>query len=239
MKKEELKKDPIAEKLVSAVQYSKNNSSIIFLGLIVIVLVIVGISYYQNTSNKYQLDSKLAVDEVMLQLINNGLNNPDYFNDKLSQQIDSIYEAYPNSSYINYLAFIVNKESSDSSKNLMIDKINSVKHKIDNKWFKAQAFLVAGDYYADNSQLDLAKKNYKNAIKHSSSNAQKGYSNYKLGNIYFEEGKFDNALSIFEKAHQLFNSSKENSALDRNQQFSSWVDRNSVALSKVKNILKK
>ena len=239
MKKEELKKDPIAEKLVSVVQYSKNNSSIIFLGLIIIVLIVVGISYYQNTSTKYQLDSKLAVDEVMLQLINNGLNNPDYFNDKLSQQIDSIYEAYPNSSYINYLAFVVNKESSDSSKNLTIDKINSVKHKIDNGWFKTQAFLVAGDYYADNNQFDLAKKDYKNAIKYSSSNAQKGYSNYKLGNIYFEEGSFNDALSVFEKANQLFSSSKENSALDRNQQFSSWVDRNSVALSKVKNILKK
>ena len=183
MKKEELKKDPVAEKLVAAVKYSKNNSSIIFLGLIVIVLIVVGISYYQNTSTKYQLDSKLAVDEVMLQLINNGLNNPDYFNDKLSQQIDSIYEAYPNSNYINYLAFVVNKESSDSTKNLMIDKINSVKHKIDNEWFKTQAFLVAGDYYADNSQLDLAKKDYNNAIKYSSSNAQKGYSNYKLGNV--------------------------------------------------------
>ena len=239
MKKEELKKDPIAEKLVSAVKYSKDNSSIIFLGLIVIVLIVVGISYYQNTSTKYQLDSKLAVDEVMLQLINNGLNNPDYFNDKLSQQIDSIYEAYPNSNYINHLAFVVNKESSDSSKNLMIDKINSVKHKIDNEWFKTQAFLVAGDYYADNNQLALAKKDYKNAIKYSSSNAQKGYSNYKLGNIYFEEGDFDDALSAFEKAHQLFSRSKENSALDRNQQFSGWVDRNSVALSKVKNILKK
>ena len=239
MKKEELKKDPVAEKLVAAVKYSKNNSSIIFLGLIVIVLIVVGISYYQNTSTKYQLDSKLAVDEVMLQLINDGLNNPDYFNDKLSQQIDSIYEAYPNSSYINYLAFVVNKESSDSSKNLMIDKINSVKHKIDNEWFKTQAFLVAGDYYADNNQLALAKKDYKNAIKYSSSNAQKGYSNYKLGNIYFEEGDFDDALSAFERASQLFASSKENSALDRNQQFSSWVDRNSIALSKVKNILKK
>ena len=239
MKKEELKKDPIAEKLVSVVQYSKNNSSIIFLGLIIIVLIVVGISYYQNTSTKYQLDSKLAVDEVMLQLINNGLNNPEYFNDKLSQQIDSIYETYPKSNYINYLAFIINKESSDSTKNLMINKINDVKYKIDNAWFKTQAFLVAGDYYADKNQFDLAEKEYKNAIKYSSSNAQKGYSNYKLGNVYFEQSGWAEALSAFEKAHQLFSRSKENSALDRNQQFSSWVDRNSIALSKVENILKK
>ena len=239
MKKEELKKDPVAEKLVAAVEFSKNNSSTVFVGLAIIILIFVGISYYQNSNEEYQLESKIAVDEVMLQLINDGLNNPDYFNEKLSQQIDSIYNNYPNSKYINYLAFIVNKQGADTTKALMIDVINDVKYKIENKWFKTQAFLVAGDYYADNNQLDLAKKEYKNAIKHSSSNAQKGYSNYKLGNVYFELGDLSNALSSFEKADKFFNSSKENLSLNRNQQFSSWIDRNSIALSKLKNILKK
>ena len=239
MKKEELKKDPVAEKLVAAVEFSKNNSSTVFVGLAIIILIFVGISYYQNSNEEYQLESKIAVDEVMLQLINDGLNNPDYFNEKLSQQIDSIYNNYPNSKYINYLAFIVNKQGADTTKALMIDVINDVKYKIENKWFKTQAFLVAGDYYADNNQLDLAKKEYKNAIKYSSSNAQKGYSNYKLGNVYFESGDLSNALSSFEKADKFFNSSKENVSLNRNQQFSSWIDRNSIALSKLKNILKK
>jgi predicted negative regulator of RcsB-dependent stress response len=239
MKKEELKKDPIAEKLVAAVEFSKNNSSTMFLGLTIIISIFVGISYYQNSNEEYQLESKIAVDEVMLQLINDGLNDPDYFNEKLSQQIDSIYDNYPNSKYVNYLAFIVNKQGSDTTKALMIDLINDVKYKIENKWFKTQASLVSGDYYADNNQLDLAKKEYKNAIKYSSSNAQKGYSNYKLGNVYFESDDLSNALSSFEKADKFFNSSKENVSLNRNQQFSSWIDRNSIALSKLKNILKK
>ena len=239
MKKEELKKGPIAEKLVAAVEFSKNNSSTMFLGLTIIISIFIGISYYQNSNEEYQLESKIAVDEVMLQLINDGLNDPDYFNEKLSQQIDSIYDNYPNSKYVNYLAFIVNKQGSDTTKALMIDLINDVKYKIENKWFKTQAFLVSGDYYADNNQLDLAKKEYKNAIKYSSSNAQKGYSNYKLGNVYFESGDLSNALSSFEKADKFFNSSKENVSLNRNQQFSSWIDRNSIALSKLKNILKK
>ena len=239
MKKEELKKDPVAEKLISAIQYSKNNSSIIILCLAVIVLLVAGMSYYQNINNKYQSDSKLAVDEIMIQLINNGLNNPDYFNEQLSNQIDSIYSMYPKSKYINYLAFIVNKESSDSTKNLVINKINIMKHKVENMWFKTQAFLVAGDFYADNKEYELAKSEYKNAINYSSSNAQKGYSNYKIGNIYFELGDFKNALSSFEQADIFFSVSKENSALERNQQFSAWVDRNNVALNKLKYILKK
>ena len=118
MKKDEIKKDPIAEKLISAIQYSKNNSATIMVGLIVIASIIGGLSYYQNLNDKYQSNSKLAVDEIMIQLINNGLNNPDYYTNTLSSQIDSIYKLYPDSRYINYLAFIVNNESSDSTKKL-------------------------------------------------------------------------------------------------------------------------
>ena len=240
MKKEELKQDPVAEKIVAAVQFAKNNTVSIFLGIVVIMLIVVGLSYFNKTSEHYALESKLAVDEIMIQLINEGLNDPDYFNDKLNDQIDSIYKTYPDSKYIDYLAFILSKQNVDTiSVASFIDKINIIKNKIDNKWFKTQAFLISGDYYSDNSQFDLAKNEYKNAVKHSQSNAQKGYSHYKLGNIYFELGNLNKALSNFEEASNFFDLSKENSAVSRNQQFSSWIDRNSIALHKVKTILKK
>ena len=239
MKKDEIKKDPIAEKLISAIQYSKNNSASILVGLIIIASIIVGLTYYQNLNNKYQEDSKLAVDKIMIELINNGLNDPDYYTNNLSIQIDSIYKLYPNSKYINYLAFIINNESSDSTKKMVIDKINSVKNTFENNWFKTQAFIVAGDYYADNQQYELAKNEYSKASSFSDSNAQKGYSNYKLGNIYFELEDYSKALKSYEKASEFFGMSKDNGALTRNQQYSSWVDRNSVALSKIKNLLKK
>ena len=80
---------------------------------------------------------------------------------------------------------------------------------------------------------------YRNAIKYSQSNAQKGYSNYKLGNIYFELNDLKNALLSFEKAQVFLVTSNKNSGVTRNQQFSSWIDRNSIALHKVKTILKK
>jgi len=239
MKKEEIKKDPIAEKLISAIQYSKNNSATIMVGLIVIASIIGGLSYYQNLNDKYQSNSKLAVDEIMIQLINNGLNNPDYYTNTLSSQIDSIYKLYPDSRYINYLAFIVNNESSDSTKKLVINKINSIKNSFENNWFKTQAYIVAGDYYADNNEYQLAKNEYSAANKYSDSNAQKGYSSYKLGNIHMELEDYSKALSSYEKASDFFDQSKDNAPLTRNQQYSSWVERNSIALSKVKNLLKK
>jgi len=237
MKRQELKQDPVAEKIVKGINYAKNNIFIIFLGLVVIVGIVMGVSYYNQSNDEYQLNSKLAVDEIMIALINNGINNSDYFDQTFNNQIDSISKIYPNSEYVNYLIFILNQANSGSLE--VIDKINLMKKKISNKWFRTQAFLIAGDYYADNQELELAKDNYKNAIKFSQSNTQKGYSNYKLGNIYFELNELENALSSFEKAQSLLESSNKNSAVSRNQQFSNWIDRNNIAMYKVKSILKK
>tara|TARA_B100000676_G_scaffold45321_1_gene43656 strand:- start:5568 stop:6287 length:720 start_codon:yes stop_codon:yes gene_type:complete len=239
MKKEELKRDPVAEKLLSVVEYSKNNSTKIIALIFVIALFVSGIGYYQNSQNQLVFESKLAVDEIMLQLVNQGLNNPDYFNDKLNTQIDSLYSKYPKSKYTNYLAFIVHSETTDSLKSQMIGKINDAKNRIENNWFKSQAYFVAGDFYVDNGEFDEAIKNYTNAIYISESRAQKAYGNYKLACAYFEKKDYDQAYKFYREADVLFNISKENVSLDRNQQFSSWFERNSIAMSKVKNILKK
>ncbi len=239
MKKDELKKDPIAEKLLSVVEYFKNNSTKIIIAIVFVALIISGLGYYQNSQNELVYKSKLAVDEVMLQLVNEGLNNPDYFNDKLNTQIDSIYKNYPNSKYINYLSFIIHSETSDSLKSNVVDKINIAKDKIENNWFKSQAHYVSGDYYADISENDEAIKSYRDGISYSDSDAQKAYGYYKLGNIFFEKNDLDNSYKFYQKADDLFNISKENPALNRNQQFSSWLERNKIAMSKVENLLKK
>ena len=241
MKKEELKQDPIADKLLGAIKFSKKNSNYLIFGIFVILVIVAGLGYLQNKNQNYQSNSRLAIDEVMIQLINEGLNNPDYFETTLNSQIDSIYKMYPESKYINYLGFILAKESISDSSNtaLIIDKINIMKHSIGNHWFKTQAFLIAGDYYSDELNFNLALKEYEGAIKYAQSNAQKGYVNYKLGNTHFELKQFEKALNSFQKASAFFDLSKKSPAMDRNQQFSSWSDRNSVALYKVKNILKK
>ena len=145
---------------------------------------------------------------------------------------------HPNSNDIAYLGFLLLKDTSQFLEDNLVN-IDHMKKNIDNKWFKTQAFLISGDSHSDNGDFYKAKEDYGQAIKYSQSNGQKGYSNYKLGNVYLELNEFDDALLSFEKADKLFESSKENQALNRNEQFNGWIDRNSIALSKLKNILKK
>ena len=227
MKREELKRDPVADKIVKAVKYFQDNKIMVFIIFLILFSTIIGISWTVNAKDTEDSDAKIAIDEVMLELINTGLNDSNYFKTKFKIQLTDLYNKYPDSKQVHYLTFILN----DNTDTINVrDKIDLMKNNIGNEWFKCQAFLISGDNYSDSENYDSAKKEYTEAIKYASSNAQKGYSNYKLGNIYSELNNLDKALNYYEKASDFFEKSKKNKSLDRNQQFSSWVERNSLAL---------
>ena len=114
-----------------------------------------------------------------------------------------------------------------------------IKNSITNEWFKTQAFLISGDYYSDNLDYKSAESDYNNAIKYASSNAQKGYCYYKLGNVYFEMNDLSKALDSYKKADDLFVVSKKSESLNRDSQFQGWVSNNKIALHHTENLLKK
>ena len=178
------------------------------------------------------------IDKIMIELISSNL----VIDDNLSSRINSLSEKYPNSEAVHYLGLLEFKNlfNIDTiAAEMKQERINLIKNNIENKWFKAQAFLISGDSYSDNSDYQSAKEDYNEAIKYASSNAQKGYSYYKLGNIYFEMNDLSKAIDSFNEADNLFNSSKESASLARDPQFQSWVSRNKIALHRTENLLKK
>ena len=192
----------------------------------------------QNSSNieeqNYADNIKKEIDKIMIELISSVTNNSE-FDTNIKNDISLLYEKYPNSEAVNYLGLlIINLDSINKE-----EKINLIKNNIKNEWFKTQAFLISGDYYSDNSNYELAKKDYQSAIKYASSNTQKGYCHYKLGNIYFEIDDLKLALTHFKEANYFFNFSKNSQSLERNPQFRDWVSRNTIALHRVENLLKK
>lgn len=238
MKTKELKNDPIAEKIVKAIAYIKNNPLVILSLLIGLTVFVFVVSNKLKNDERKEVEAKLASDRVMLELVNNGLNDPDFFNSFLKEKVENLNRLYPKSEHVSYMSFILsNKDSID-----FFNFISSIKNNISNDWFRAQAYLISGDYHSNMSDLKSALSDYKLALKYSTSNERKAYSNYKIGNIYFINKDFISALSFYESAEELIKmiiSSNQNGAISRNLQFSSWSDRNSIALSKVKSLLKK
>ncbi len=233
MKNKDLKSDIVAENIVGFFGLLRKNIPTF---LSVVVLLAIGIyllinqfpdTFDSKSVEKKNMETRMIADKVMLDLLTN-INTSGY---------DSILNAKINdidSENLDYLGFLLSRDNENYASNMDL-----LKNNIENEWLKTQAFLISGDNHSDGGDLDKAKNDYKKAIEYAQSDAQKGYSNYKLGNIYFELGDLENALSSFEKADNFFESSKENQLLDRNEQFSSWVERNSIALSKTKNKLKK
>ena len=231
MKKQEIKNDPIAEKIVYFINYLKNNFKLVLLITVILFIVVGFISYNSSLNKKNKINALKEVDKIMIELVGSGINNFE-ITDSIKNKINSLYTKYPNSEALSYLGLLI--FNSDSINNE--EKINLIKNNISNTWFKTQAFLISGDYYSDIENYKTAKKDYKQAIKYSASNAQKAYSYYKLGNVYFEENNLEDALNQYEKADILFNQSE---SLQSNIQFKDWDSRNKVALYRVQNLLKK
>ena len=234
MNKNEIKRDPVAEKIVQFMVYLRKNLTLVLIGVIILFAVVAGISWNLSEQEIKNDNVLKETDKIMIKLIS-SISNNSIIDTNLKNDIESLYEKYPNSEAVNYLSLLLIRLDSSNNE----ERINLIKNNVTNDWFKTQAFLISGDYYSDNSDYKSAKKDYKNALKYAFSNAQKGYCCYKLGNIYFELKDLSEAMNYYKKADKLFNSSEKSDALNRDPQFQDWVSRNKIALYRVENLLKK
>ena len=226
MKNKDLKSDVVAGYIVSAFSYIIKNK-------ISFLIIIAGISvsiWYFNPPEIPQDDinaSRQASDKIALDNILNSEKEDNEANyDSSIVELDTIHKSN------NYYKLSTSSDSLFMEFSHLIEKIN-------NKTLKTLYLLKEGDINSNNAKYSSAKSSYKSAINSSESDALKGYANYKIGIIYLELKEFDSALSSFQEAAELFDKSKNNTALSNNQQFSAWVSRNNIALAQVKNILKK
>ena len=241
MKNKNLKSDIVAEYIVTAFSYIAKNK-ITFLVIIAGISTSIWYFYPSEVSKEDMENSKQAGDAVILnKILDDQIDNSIQESDEvgLNQIVDVSSD---------YDAALIELDGAHKSNNYyklstsndsLFMEFSGLIDQIDNKTLKTLYLLREGDINSDNDNFSSAKSSYKSAISSSESNALKGYANYKIGIIYFELKEFDSALSSFQKAAELFDNSKDNIALNNNQQFSDWVSRNSVALTKVENILKK
>ena len=90
MKREELKRDPVADKIVKAVKYFQDNKIMVFIIFLILFSTIIGISWTVNAKDNEDSDAKIAIDEVMIELINTGLNDSNYFKTKFKIQLTNL-----------------------------------------------------------------------------------------------------------------------------------------------------
>ena len=105
MKKNEIKSDPVAEKIVQSIAYLKNNLKLFIPALIVIMVIVAVISRNLSINDTNKINALKEVDEIMIELVSSGSNNSEFDID-IQNKINSLYEKYPDSESVNYLGFL-------------------------------------------------------------------------------------------------------------------------------------
>ena len=141
MKKQELRQDPILEKIGQFIEFCNQNRIMVFSVLTLILVLIVFFSWKFNNDNKEKVLGDLEVDKLLVDMVNNNINDS-----LLLDRIDNLFKRFPDNENVQYLGFISNDKYDTTD---LDTKINLMTKNISDPWFKTQAYILHGDYYSN------------------------------------------------------------------------------------------
>ena len=239
MKKEEIKRDPVVDKILYFVSFLRNNLLTVLAALVLIIIVVFYVGNESSKNETARLNAIDAVDKIMVDLINSGVGIANLSNDFISK-VDSLSNLYPSSEEVAYLNFLILQSDSAYSENIKsIEERFYILENISNDWFKSQVFLLTGDNLSDQGQYEKALYDYNNSLKFSNTNLQKAYVNYKIGLMYTKLDNYEKSYEFHNDANNIFTKNDWSDGLKNNAEYKDWKTRNDIALNKLKIILKK
>ena len=233
MKKDEIKRDPVVDKILGTVTFLRENIKYVIISLALLIVVILLVSRQSVINETNKINAIKSVDSVTLNFINSGDNLNDISDDFISD-INELLNDFPESEEVSYLGILM--LSSDSL--ISRDRIKTIKNTITNDWFKTQIYIMSADLLSDEGNYKDSLKDYEYALNISTTNVQKAYINYKIGLVNSALLKKEKSYSNHIKAKEFFEKSSKNNALNIDV-FKDWKSRNEVALNKLKIILNK
>ena len=239
MKKEEIKRDPVVDKILYFVSFLRNNLLTVLAALVLIIIVVFYVGNESSKNETARLNAIDAVDKIMVDLINSGVGIANLSNDFISK-VDSLSNLYPSSEEVAYLNFLILKSDSAYSENIKsIEERFYILENISNDWFKSQVFLLSGDILSDRGQYETALYDYNNSLKFSNTNLQKAYVNYKIGLMYTKLDNYEKSYEFHNDANNILTKNDWSDGVKNNAEYKDWKTRNDIALNKLKIILKK
>tara|TARA_B100002051_G_scaffold222785_1_gene217138 strand:- start:11843 stop:12562 length:720 start_codon:yes stop_codon:yes gene_type:complete len=239
MKKEEIKRDPVVDKILYFVSFLRNNLLTVLAALVLIIIVVFYVGNESSKNETARLNAIDAVDKIMVDLINSGVGIANLSNDFISK-VDSLSNLYPSSEEVAYLNFLILQSDSAYSENIKsIEERFHILENISNDWFKSQVFLLTGDNLSDQGQYEKALYDYNNSLKFSNTNLQKAYVNYKIGLMYTKLDNYEKSYEFHNDANNIFTKNDWSDGVKNNAEYKDWKTRNDIALNKLKIILKK
>ena len=210
MKKQEIKKDIIREKIVDTVRYMSENSQNVWIVLIAIIAIIVAATFFSNANNKKISDSNLRLGMMQNRAIDNDSDSLlilDYKKILDNPMTDNEY----NQAFIFIISNAIKSNNDEYVRELLSDNNFSSDDGMLNSFiYRAEAIFL----YSDN--LEKYASLYKQAIKVVPSYDLKINWSTELIDIYIDNSEFDEAKITLNSLNEMIDNEDELSLVEKN-----------------------
>lgn len=196
MRKEEIRNDPVRDKIVQGINFIKENKNIIFWIIGSIAIIITSISYFQNINNlKHATASNIS-----------GLAQNDFINgdkDKAIVKFQRVLDDYKGSNgALQSSIYLLADALKDSDSVNLLDLLSSIINNIDDlddPILKSYIFKVKGDILLDQKDLSNAISNYKLASKYADSDLNKAKFDIATSSALLKDNSYREAIKLLEE----------------------------------------
>ena len=158
MKKDEIKKDPIRDRIISSIEYYNKNKNSFFKYFFIIVSGVLILSYYNNSESLKNQNALNISGSAQGLYINNNT-------DEALVKFERIIKDYANTdAAIHSFVYLIANAIDNKDYKEILKTIESYRNNIDNikdHLIKHSLYSVIGDIYVDNKDLEQAIKYYK------------------------------------------------------------------------------
>ena len=187
MDKQELRQDPIRERLLSSLSYLENNKSLMGGIAAAILVVILAAGYYSSSTKELNFNTSIKLGKEMNSIIEGNSPNMSTLSD--------IMEKGSSNGAASALIYMIDynlKEGNDFA----VDSLMSLDVEIEDNYLHSKLLTLKGDRALDRMEYDSALEYYKNAAQIDASTKQA--LELKQVSVHIEMGKLDKAMNIID-----------------------------------------
>ena len=170
MRKDEIRNDPIRDKIVQGINFIKENQNTIFLIIGFFAIIIISVSYFQNINNIKNTNASNIAG-----LAQNNFINGD--TDEAAVKFQRVLDDYKNSNgALQSSIYLLSDALRDGDNEKLIEilsRITTDLNNIDDPILKSYIFKVKGDILLDQNDISDAIENYKLASKYAERSSNK------------------------------------------------------------------
>ena len=195
MRKEEIRNDPVRDKIVQGINFIKENKNIIFWILGSFALIIVSISYFQNIKNIKNTNASNISGLAQNSFINGDKDNALVKFQRVLDDYAGSNGALQSSIYL--LSDALKDSDNDKILELLSLIISNIEG-VDDPILKSFIFKVKGDILLDKNDLSSAISNYKLASKYAESILNKAKFDIATSSVLIMNNLYSEAIELLE-----------------------------------------